>query len=85
MKFNERKLSVLELIYRVGSVTSDYVSSELNLEIHHARMCLLRYWKQRLLCRRNELDYKVYTITEFGIEKLSYLEELFSEGDFSSD
>ena len=73
MERNGRKRQVLEYARNVaGEFTSEDVSNDLDLEIHHARMCLLRYHKQGLLSRKHGAS-KVYCLTEKGLNRLLWL------------
>jgi len=79
MRRNERKVQVLQFIVdREGSsVTSSGIAKGLEMEIHNARMCLLRLHKQGLLYRkRGRLGCRFYTITEKGRSRLHYLKTL---------
>jgi DNA-binding MarR family transcriptional regulator len=71
-----RKLQVLKYIAYTGEVTSDDLADTLDLEIHHARMTLLRYHRQGLLGRRHEEGSrrKIYRITDKGLSRIEYLE-----------
>ena len=80
MEFNLRKYHVLEYVDANGAVTSQELSDALNLEIHNARMLLLKYHRQGLLNRskKSRGEY-VYELTGKGWERMKWLENQFAE------
>lgn len=79
MRRNERKVQVLRFIVNRGgdSVTSSEVAEELEMEVHNARMCLLRLHRQGLLYRkRGTFGCRFYNVTEKGRRRLHYLKTL---------
>ena len=74
---NQRKLQVLQFISdNGGQATSNQLEIELDMEIHNARMALLRYFNQGLLRRSRGHSIKLYTLTEKGYQRLQYLKRL---------
>ena len=85
---NERKLEFLKFIDAEEEVTPSQVADTLELEIHHVRMLLLRYWKSGLLYRHminRKTRQRAYNLTEKGKARLRWLEnnEPFSLGKMS--
>ena len=75
---NERKLELLHFIVAEEEVTPSKVADTLELEIHHARVLLLRYFKAGLLSRKiisRKTRQRAYCLTEKGITKLKWLED----------
>lgn len=74
---NERKLELLKFIEAEEEVTPSQVADTLELEIHHVRMLLLRYWKAGLLYRHKvnrKTKQRAYRISEKGIDRIKWLE-----------
>jgi len=69
----ERKLQVLLYAASCESFTSEDIAQNLDLEIHNARMLLLKYHRQGLLSRRQDYLCKVYQITEKGLRRIDWL------------
>jgi DNA-binding MarR family transcriptional regulator len=85
---NERKLQLLHFIVAEEEVTPSLASDTLQLEIHHVRMLLLRYWREGLLYRHiinRKTKQRAYMITEKGKARRKWLEtnEPFSFGKMS--
>ena len=71
--YNRRKFEVLLYVENRLSVTSQDVSIDLSLEVHCARMLLLKYYRQGLLKRTRENGQYRYELTDKGLRRLNYL------------
>ncbi len=76
MRYNERKLSVLEVMADLGEATAIEIWEELEDAGSYdaARMAIYRYYLMGLLSRGGGKE-KSYEITERGINRLSFLRE----------
>lgn len=86
--WNERKLETLHFLEEEEEVTPSQLADTLELEIHHVRVILLRYWREGLLYRHiinRKTKQRAYRISEKGIARLKWLEnnEPFSLGKMS--
>ena len=72
-EYNERKLEVLIYARDYEPITSQNVADDLDIEIHNARMLLLKYHRQGLLSRRSEFERKIYNISDKGLSRIEYL------------
>lgn len=71
MKYNERKIQVLEAISELGEVRAIELMDLLgDIGLEAAKKCLTRYYWQGLLHRKRGL----YRISERGLERLEYLQ-----------
>ena len=82
VRYNERKLQVLEYVKMRRTTTSSELAGALNLEVHNARTLLKKYSRQGLLSRRRADAWgtRVHEITEKGLRRLSYLKGTESSG-----
>jgi len=71
----ERKLQVLLYASKHREFTSEDIARDLNLEIHNARMLLLKYHRQGLLSRHSFARglWKVYDVTPKGLRRIDWL------------
>ncbi len=80
MDYNELKLLILQILYKVGTTDSNSLARELfqsnlvRMDIHALRMALMRYHKQGLLKRERRGGAFAYTLSERGIKRLRWLE-----------
>ena len=75
---NERKLETLHFLEEEEEVTPSQLADTLELEIHHVRVILLRYWREGLLYRHiinRKSKQRAYRITEKGKARLKWLED----------
>ena len=85
---NERKLEILHFLEEEEVVTPSQLADTFELEIHHVRIILLRYWREGLLYRHminRKTKQRAYNLTEKGKARLKWLEnnEPFSLGKMS--
>jgi DNA-binding transcriptional regulator PaaX len=80
LDYNELKLPVLQILFKVGSADSKQLSKELaglrgiTIDIHALRMALMRYYKQGLLKRERRGGMFSYALSERGVQRLRWLE-----------
>jgi repressor of nif and glnA expression len=79
LDYNELKISILRIFSGGGRMDSEAIASKLAaggvmIEIHAARMALLRYFKQGLLNRKRASGVFSYELTERGRRRLEWLE-----------
>ncbi len=67
--YNERKLSVLEVIFDLGEVRAWDIAESLDIGMWAARKALSRYRRQGLLYR----SWGLYWLSDKGLERLEYL------------
>lgn len=73
LKYNERKIQVLEVISELGEVRANELMDHLgDIEWEAAKKCLTRYYWMGLLHRRRGL----YWMSDRGYERLEYLQSL---------
>ena len=80
--YNQLKREILEIFLYSENVTSEDVAEDLNCDIHNARMCLLRLFRQQLVTR--EIVHLEpwgkpvfeYNITDKGFDRLIYYKSL---------
>jgi DNA-binding transcriptional regulator PaaX len=81
LDYNKLKVPVLELLVEGGAMDSASVVrglAELNgivMDIHALRMALMRYYKQGLLRRERSGGAFKYTISQRGVQRLSWLQQ----------
>lgn len=74
--YNKAKTEILDAIRTLGQVTAKEIALVTHRTPEAASMALLRYHKQALLNRRTlKGRMKGYTLTEKGLERLTWLEE----------
>lgn len=76
--WNERKLEVLEYARDHGEFMSGDLARDLSIEIHLARMLLLRYHRQGLLNRSRlyGLRTRIYHISKKGLKRIEWLKNI---------
>ncbi len=80
MDYNELKLLILQILYKIGTTDSNSLARELSqsnlirIDIHALRMALMRYHKQGLLKRERRGGAFAYTLSDRGIKRLRWLE-----------
>ena len=75
---NERKLEILRFLEEKVETTPSQASDTFQLEIHHVRMLLLRYWRAGLLYRHmvdRKTKQRAYRISEKGKKLIKWLED----------
>lgn len=77
MRRGKRKLQVLQYVRDHPETTSEDIARDLGLEIHNARMLLLKYHRQGLLNRHSFARglWKVYDVTTKGLRRIDWLLE----------
>ena len=81
--YNEAKYEILSLLDELGEATSSDVAEITGRTIYSASRNLGNYYRQGLLNRYWGSGEYVYSLSDRGSERLEWLDEVFSEDEFT--